>query len=211
VLAVAGITVGGVSLSSAADHTDPPAEFGGLSTPMPGAADIGDLYAWHTADSIVAVVTFSGLKGAGTTSGGYASDVVYGVHLDNDGDQSADHDIWIRFAENGDGEWGVMAQGLPGETDAVTGPVAQQLSGDTATVQAGVFDDPFFFDIAGFLGTTQNGSLTDSSGGLYFTQTDSLAGTNTNAVVLEFPRSAALDGSDTVQVWATSSRMNGGT
>ena len=211
IFAAVGLTVGGASPASAADHTDPPEEFGGLGDAMPGPADIGDLYAWHTTDSIVVVVTFNGLKAGGTTSGGYAADVVYGVHLDNDADQMADHDIWVRFAENGAGEWGVKVEGLPGETQPVMGPVAQELSGDGATVLADVFDDPFFFDITGFLNTVQNGSLTDSNDDLYFTQTDSLAGTNTNAVVLEFPQSSALDGSDTVQVWATASRMNGGT
>jgi hypothetical protein len=211
VFAVVGLVAGGSSLSEAADHTDPPDEFGGLSAPTPQPADINDLYAWHTDTSIIAVVTFNGLKGSGTISGGYAADVVYGLHFDNDADASADHDVWIRFGQNDADEWGIQVQGLPSESQPLAGPVGQSLSGDAATVQAGVFDDPFFFDIAGFNGTISNGSLTDeTTGGLYFTQTDSLAGTNTNAVVIEIPRDGVLGGTDTVQVWTTSSRMNGG-
>lgn len=210
VFAAIGLVSGGASLSEASDHTDPPDEFGGLTAATPMPADINDLYAWHTDDSIVAIVTFNGLKATGTTSGGYAADIVYGLHFDNDDDAIADHDVWIRFGQNEADEWGVQVQGIPGETSPVSGPVGQSLTGTAATVEAGVFDDPFFFDITGFTDTVSNGSLFDANDALYFTGTDALAGTNTNAVIIEIPRDDVLGGTDTVQIWSTSSRMNGG-
>lgn len=83
------------------------------------------------------------------------------------------------------------------------------------TVQAGIFDDPFFFDLTGFISTIAN--LDDPDQGpidLAFrsltgvTENDDLAGLNTMAIVVEMPAAEALaDNPDGfLQIWATTGR-----
>jgi hypothetical protein len=204
-LAVPLALIGYVGLSgeiaTAADHTDPPAEFGGLSSPAPDSADIGDLYAWHTDTDLNAIITFSGLKGPDVTEADYAQDVVYTLHIDNTGDDvEPDVQIFIRFGQDAEGNWGVMAQNIPGESAAIVGPVGQDLSGDGAMLSTGLFDDPFFFDIQGFIDTTSTGDFS-------FTGTDGLAGTNTGAIVLQIPIDQVTADESTIDVWTTTHRL----
>ena len=99
--------VAGLSLSliatevTAADHAEAP------ETMMKHAADITDFYAWHKDDGkIVAIITYASFIEAGGPPE-YDSGLVYGVHIDNDGDNEPDHDIWIRFGQNTAEAWGV--------------------------------------------------------------------------------------------------------
>ena len=126
-----------------ADHTDSPA-----ATDDP-AVDISDFYAWHTDEGrLVLVLNFAGLQDAGST-GTYDADVLYGFHVDRDADAVSDHDIWVRFGQNGAGDWGVQVTGLPGE-DAVAGAVDATWTTDGgAMVFAGPREAPFFFDFEG--------------------------------------------------------------
>ncbi len=185
----------------AADHTDPPAAF-----PAAGdAADIGDLYAWHDANAttLTVVLTFAGpLPPVADQTGTYDADVLYGIHIDNNDDDIANHDIWVRFAQNDLGEWGLQATGLPGEAGPVEGAVETELSGTSARIWAGLRDDPFFFDLEGFQDTL-------STGALAFDPTrDSFAGANVTAIVLEVPVSAAMGGNtDPLQIWATTGEI----
>jgi hypothetical protein len=204
-LAVPLALIGYVGLSgemaTAADHTDPPAEFGGLSNPTPDSADIADVYAWHTDTELNAIITFSGLKGPEVTEADYAQDVVYTLHIDNTGDDvESDVQIFIRFGQDADGNWGVQAQNIPGEPEPIVGPVDQTLSGDAAMLRTGLFDDPFFFDIQGFIETTSTGDFS-------FTGTDGLAGTNTGAIILQIPLDEVTADESTFDVWATTHRL----
>lgn len=219
----------------AADHRDAP---GTQADPF---ADLNDLYAWHTEDgTIVVVVTFNGLLAPDTAPEDiYNPDelpnVLYTVHIDNDsaplaspgdwdsqdGDTyDSEIDIHVKFGQNGLGEWGVQVENLPGADAAVVGPVDTAIDGGNGTsVQAGLFDDPFFFDLDGFLLTLSNldddTPATEADIGFASLQPktlgmphDSFAGTNTMAIVLEFPADAALGGNadNYIQVWATSGR-----
>jgi hypothetical protein len=191
--AVVGLTTG---LARAADHTDPP------DRASDSAADIADLYAWHGDGTLTTVVTFAGLTMPGDPAT-YDEDVLYGIHIDTNDDQQSDHDIWIRFGQNGDGEMGVQVSGVPGEDAPLVGPVETTLESDTGTkAYAGLRDDPFFFDLEGFMSTLDTGSLQFDS------NRDSFAGTNVTAVVVELPLEAIS--SDSFDVWATTARINGG-
>ena len=189
-LAITGLS----SLAIAADHTDSPAAAGDP------AVDIADFYAWHTDDKLVAVVTFAGLGEAGA-SATYDAETLYGIHIDTDGDNEADQDIWVKFGQNGSGDWGVQAMGIPGEDGAVVGAVEGNIEGAGGSMlYAGLREDPFFFDFEGFGDTLETGTL------MFDGERDSFAGTNVTAIVVEMDRAAAAGDADSIALWATAGR-----
>ena len=166
------------SLGFAADHVDAPA-----SKDDP-AADITDLYAWHTDDRVVVAVGFSGFSEAGT-SANYDPEVLYTIHVDNDGDGMADREVYVRFGQDDGGNWGVQVENLPGALETIVGPVESTLdAGLGLRVFAGLRDDPFFFDLDGFKMTTMTGDLSFDS------ERDSFIGTNVTMLVVEMSRDA---------------------
>lgn len=184
--------------TQAADHKDGPA------AQAKPSADIGDLYAWHKGDAgpdqmLVTVLTFNGLiPGMDAPVAVYDKDVLYTINIDNNGDITPDHQIHVRFGQNDAGDWGMQVQNLPGADDAVVvGPVGT-VNNPNGLVKAyaGIHDDPFFFDLDGFLAIGDQGTKG-------FTKTDAFAGTNTMAIVLEMPMPAVLDGGAQLKVWAT--------
>lgn len=182
------------SLGFAADHADAPA-----STDDP-AADLTDVYAWHTDDRVVVAVGFSGLAEAGIPAN-YDRDVLYTINVDNNADDIADHEVYVRFGQNEGGDWGVQVENLPGATGTIAGPVETELdAGLGLRVFAGLRDDAFFFDLDGF-------KMTAMSGDLSFDNTrDTFAGTNITLMVVEMSRDAVAGGSDNLQIWATTAR-----
>lgn len=182
----------GVAL--AADHAEAP------GTSADPAADIGDLYAWHSGESMVTVLTFNPFGAAGAEN--YDADVLYSIHIDSDGDNLPDHEIHARFGQNMAGEWGIQVVGLPGATEATTiGAAGGSIdAGGGAMIYSGVKDDPFFFDQTGFNETLATGTLA-------FTATDAVAGLNVNAIVFEFPFADVVGADGTLQVWTTTSRL----
>jgi len=209
-LVLGGLAAGALGLygafaptADAADHAEAP----GASADQ--AADIGDFYAWHTADSVVAIITYNPFMAAGGAPL-YDGDVNYVVHIDNDGDLSngSEHQIDVRFGKNGSDEWGVRATGLPGSMDALMGGVGTNIAMGDYELFAGASDDPFFFDQAGFLSTLDQGNDDGSVdfAGLGGTPVDALAGLNVMAIVVEFPSAAAAGGADTLNLWATTGR-----
>ena len=196
-LVTAGVLLAVPVTALAADHAEAPA----ASTDP--AADIADFFAWYKPDgNLVFILTVAGLTGAVADGGAatYDADVLYGLHVDSDGDALSDQDIWIRFGQNGAGAWGLQASGVPGGAD-FDGPVESAVtSAEGAQLWAGLSDDPFFFDLEGYLNTL-------STGALAFDGTrDSLAGANVTAIVLEVPAGPLLGTDGTLQTWATTSR-----
>jgi hypothetical protein len=168
------------------------------------AADLADFFAWYkpATNTLVVAVTFAPLTGA-TADGGvptYDADVLYGVHIDNDGDNIEDESIWIRFGQNTAGEWGVQVSGIPGE-DAFSGAVESAITSDAGTqLWAGLTDDPFFFDFEGFEQTLASGTLS------FDATRDSFAGLNVTSIVLEIDATSLLGSDGTLQTWATTGR-----
>ena len=181
----------------AADHNEAP---GTMADP---AADIADFYAWESGDKLVVAVTFAGLTEAGGEPT-YDPEVLYGVHIDNDGDDVSDIDIWCRFGTNlAKDMWGIQCLNVPGAADADTnGMVDMTVDGGNGTmIYAGPRDDPFFFDFEGFVDTTMTGTL-----GFDPTR-DSFATTNVTAIVIEMDAAEAAGGGTTLQTWATTGRL----
>lgn len=187
-------------LATAADHSEAP------GTQVDPAADIADLYAWHQGDELVAVLTFAGGPLAGVPTGGktqFDDEVLYTVHIDNDGDNLSDIQVHTRFGQNPGGRWGVLVENLPGaKRPRVFGPADAVFgAGGGLDVFAGSTDDPFFFDSEGFSDTLTTGTIAfDSS-------RDSFAGLNVSAIVLEMDLAAASAGSETISIWATTGRL----
>ena len=208
-------------LATAADHSDAPL------TQADEAADLSDLYAWHTdRGTLVVVLTFDALQSPGETPS-YDADTVYVIHVDNTGDQAEKQDyldnnndnesdirIQARFGQNNLEDWGVQFLGVPGADEPIVGPVETVLTSGSATVIAGRFDDPFFFDFEGYINTRTN-LLDDADpfdvafSGLTGVTVDFFAETNAMAIVVELDLATVLDENpdNFLQLWATSGTL----
>lgn len=125
--------------------------------------------------------------------------------------------INIRFSPNGaattatcvvQAEFVGGGGATPIAATALVGEVEQTITSGSVSLFAGLRDDAFFFDLAGF-----NATLT--SGALSFTGADFFANMNTPVVVVEFPTSAIgrsthaqpATGS-VIRVWGSTSRFH---
>ncbi len=184
------------------DHKDGP------SATADHAADIADLYAWHStsAGTFTAVVTFGGFGAPGAPAI-YDANALYTIHVDRSATTTFDNtpkvDINIRFGKDASGHFGVQVENLPGATAAIKGAVETTLNdGPKRKVFAGLRDDPFFFDLDGFKSTVATGAL-------HFDSThDTFAGTNVTAVVVEMDLADITVGGTLphLQLWATTAR-----
>ncbi|MFM9827854.1 MAG: DUF4331 family protein [Sphingomonas sp.] len=178
-----------------------------MDTTPDRAADIADVYAWHTATSVIVALTFAGPQPT-TSPGTYDRDVLYTVNISNGTNKAVStFPIRIRFGQDsatGPNQFGVQVTGLPGVTGGtISGPVETNLIRDGVMVRAGLFDDPFFFDLQGFRTTVSTGTLNFDRTRNFF------AGQNLTAVVIEIPRSRIQNGTNPIGVWATSARFGG--
>ena len=199
-----GLMVLNANHTYAADHTD----VGGDQAT--GAADIGDLYAWTKDDgeggkNLVVVLTFGGPLAPGAAAK-WTTDVKYTIHINNklDADAEENHAISVRFAEPTapDTRYGLHVSGLPGDT-SVEAAVGKARSGEGYQVYAGIHDDPFFFDLTGFVETATTGTIS-------FDKTrDFFAGQNTHAIIIEIPFAGVAGDDGKVRVWASTSRAEG--
>jgi hypothetical protein len=210
----------GSQVVTAADHNDAPG-----TNNMDGdyAADLTDIYAWHADGRITVVLGFQGLQAAGTEPD-YDPAVRYNIHIDNTADpllrtadfamntndNASDIDIRVKFGQNMLGEWGVQFENVPGAAGPVVGPVGETLTDGNAEMHAGLFEDPFFFDLEGFQMTLA--ALVDNAAAadvMFDNMRDGFAGTNIHAIVVEFDAADALgtNADNYLQIWATSERL----
>lgn len=169
-----------------ADHLDAPNVAGD------GQADINDLYAFQSPanpDNTVLIMTVNPAVGVFSPAT-FGADVTYAFQVDNNGDAVADLSYEATFAPAVNGTQQFSIAGPAGTVAGATGVAAT--GPGVVAVQAGLFEDPFFFDLVGF------------NNGFAFTGDDFFAGLDVSAIVLEVP-SADL-GATNVGVWATTSR-----
>jgi len=186
-----GMTLPATAL--AADHAEAP------NTQYDPAADIADYYVWHEGGQIQAVLTYNPFMIPGDDAV-YDAGVVYTLHFDVDGDAVSDHDIDIRFGQASSGNWGVQVSDLPGASAPVRGQVETVIAAPGGQVFAGMRDDPFFFNLAGFLDTLATGTLS-------FDGTDDVAGVNVMTIAIQFDAGSLLGTDTDFQSWATSGRL----
>jgi hypothetical protein len=178
---------GPVSLTGAADHRDAPLLLGTGQ----GASDINDVYVFQSPSNpantvlIMTVNPFAGTLSERT----FDPAVEYQLLIDNTGDAMPDVTYTTTFTPAVG-----LAQTLTTTRKGV--PVATGITGTNVTLGAGgmahaaLFEDPFFFDLAGF------------NNGFNFTGADTFAGADISAIVLEVP-SAQLNGANSnIGVWA---------
>jgi hypothetical protein len=234
--------------AAAADHNDPvrvQATGADLGDP---AADIADIFAFYKGPqgrptSVVLALTWRTDPAYERT---FDPTVRYGIHVDNDDDRvawiadraRADYDIWAWFAKNASGQWGVKVENVPGTNGPITGLVGKTIARDGVRIMAGLFDDPFFFDLDGFfnglsvaLGNAGGNPSQPSLDGLPYTvrpsdpnraprpfgfvaSNDGFGKTNVHAIVIEVAADKIVLGPPgqhkELHVWATTSRRKGG-
>lgn len=193
--------------SDAADHLDPPARTDPAFDGTPdSASDIADVYAFHDANRVVMIVTFAG-PGAPTSPATYDPNVRYRINVSNAGSRTTtEFPIDVQFGRDtavAGSPFGVRVRGIPGVTGDITGPVESTISRDGVRVRAGLFDDPFFFDLQGFRETQSSGTLS------FRNNRDFFAGTNLTAVVIEIPRARLANGTNPLDIWAETARLGG--
>ena len=195
---LAGIAISGTP-STAADHLEAPL------VQQDGRTDINDIYAFQSptdADYTVLIMTVNPLAGVLSPTT-FDPEAKYVFQIDNDGNAKHDEKIQVRFGKvKADGSQPVKIGGAAGKANGSTGEVIDLDDGGRAYV--GTFDDPFFFDLSGFLGTVE-GQGEDMLGQ---DPTDFFSDLNTLGIVIELPDDALNDG-EAIGVWATTSRKEG--
>ncbi len=189
--------------ASAADHLDAP----GLTPPGGDTRlDITDVYVFQSPANpentvmIMAVNPLAGVLNDGTFRAG---DALYAFKIDNDGDAKEDVTYRIKFSRPDDAlQQRVMLArdgGVDKDLDGrMRNPIVKGKTGEIIPLPgggmlfAGVMDDPFFFDLNGFL------ELNFCAPGE--TRPNFFTGLNVSAIVLEVP-SASL-GSSNIGLWA---------
>jgi hypothetical protein len=199
---------GTAQFAPSADHLDPPTRTDPAMDSTPDIpADIADVYAWHTDTSVIIALTFAGPQPTNQPAR-YDRDVLYTINIANGPNKTVPTiPITVRFGQDtaaGPNQFGVQVSGLPQVvTGTITGPVETTLSRDGVTVRAGLFDDPFFFDLQGFRTTVSTGTLSFDRNRNFF------AGQNLTAVVIEIPRERIQVGNNPIGIWATTARFGG--
>ncbi len=183
--------------AGAADHLDAP----GLTPPGGDTRlDINDVYAFQSpanSANTVLIMTVNPLAGV-LNDGTFHPGASYDFKIDTHGDAKEDLTYKVTFSGSS-GVQGVMLRRVPASGASAVlarGQTGQDIGvAGGGMLRAGVFDDPFFFDLVGFL------SVNFCAPGTNFFQ-----GLNVSAIVLEVP-SASL-GPSNIGVWART-ELNG--
>ena len=206
----------GPSTAGAADHLDAP----GLTPPGGDLRlDLTDIYAFRSGPGkTVLVMNVNGLTKAGvqaTFASGLPSVAAtkragYVLNVDNNGDARPDVVLRATFGApvaNGTQAVSVTRNGkalVSGRTSAFG--KATIASGGGARLFAGMRDDPFFFDLDGFINilSTKAG---ESFLGCTAPRNDKFAGSNVSSIAIELPSSLLTrKGSSMIGVWAATMR-----
>lgn len=205
---VLGATGSTGTAALAADHLDAP----GLTPPGGDAAlDITDVYAFASPDCddcTVLIMAVNGLTAPGVDVA-FDSEAHYRFRVDNNGNAVQDFNFDVRFSKvrrDGTQRFSVRMRGdtgrktLIGKGSGRTTPVGEEakvINGkEGLRAFAGMRDDPFFFDLPGFVAL--DFCATDPAA-------DTFAGSNVAAIVLEVPNSLIGPG-PALAVWGTTSK-----
>jgi Domain of unknown function (DUF4331) len=210
---LAAVLNGGPSSADAADHLDAP----GLTPPGGDVRlDLTDIYAFRPrAGRTALVLNVNGFSkpgqqatfATGIPSVAATKRVSYNLRVDNNGDARQDVVLAVTFGKpnkQGVQKLQVRRNGkliLNGKTSAFGRMVVNNGKGVRAF--AGMRDDPFFFDLQGFL------NILSSEPGKSFLgckapRPDAFAGSNVSSIVLDLKTSLLTrSGSSKIGVWAT--------
>lgn len=209
--ALAAFVGGGPGTSAAADHVDAP----GLTPPGGNLQlDITDVYAFRARNgNTVLAMAVNGLTApgkrpvfaSGAPSVARTQAVTYWLRVDNDGDAVPDVRLGVSFSKpnaNGVQTMTVTRNGVRLVTGRTSlGKAIAMNRAGAVRAYAGLRDDPFFFDLDGFV------NILSSEPGKSFLgctapRTDFFARRNVSAIVLELPaRLLTRSGSSQIGVW----------
>ena len=200
------LSLGLVPTIDAADHLDGP----GVANN--GAADITDLYAFSTANGQKTVFVLNVNPGAGVLAQSgttFGPGVQYKIKVDTNGDYKPDVTYMAKFGSPNN--MGVQSIKLYRNGHLVSNGWT---GGDTllsggGKLTAGLFDDPFFFDLDAF-----KGQVLGSGNGRTFcdvNQTDFFLGLNVSSIILKVPNSELGGSNKNIGVWATTEACAGAT
>jgi len=193
-----------------ADHIDAPDV---TST----TADITDYYAFQSKennDNIVFVASIQGLLSPGSTdAASFDENVLIEFNIDTDSDNVEDMVIQLIPRDGKMYAFGPFAPSITGASSSINsnndplwvditqyGSAANIGTKNGMKLFAGPRDDPFFFDLGAY-----SNVLAGTASGFSDPGTDTFAGTNVMAVVIEIPKSS-LNGNDSVNTWVTTKR-----
>ncbi|MBN8615548.1 MAG: hypothetical protein J0L92_33440 [Deltaproteobacteria bacterium] len=197
----------------AADHLDPPAR---TNPDVAGAdadrnADIADVYAWVRGEGAARTAVFAlSFAGPNVAAAGQEvpcdSDVVYQIHIDNNGDTMGGVEptstIEMRLGEDDRGTCFYRITGVPGAgANPIVGAVGHTRRVGTTMAHVGLRADAFFFDLVGFRETLMTATLAFES------DRDFFALKNTSVMVVEVPILGVSPTDGSYRVWATTSRF----
>lgn len=212
----------GPTQAGAADHLDAP----GLTPPGGDLrTDITDVYAYRNGANTVLVMNVNGLTAAGKQATFARSipavaetkAVAYYLRVDNNGDAVSDVNLRVEFGKprgsNNVQRFTVSRNGKQLLTGS-TSPFGQAkvYTGSGVKAFAGMRDDPFFFDLNGFINILAAIDSDPSNNAQSFigctgSRKDTFAGSNVSSIVLEVPSSTLTSGaSSNIGVWATTTR-----
>ena len=195
------------------DHADAPAVNG-------STADISDFYAFAGQNGMVFIATLQGpLSPSATETAAFDENVMIEFNIDNDGDYIEDLVIQALPGTRGKTKrvwfFGPVAPSETGKSSTVMldaeyqGAVDITAYGEEANIEinakgmkffAGPRDDPYFFDQTRF-----DAILGGTASGFHPIGTDSYAGKNVMAIVIEVPTSL-LGGTGVLNCWVESKR-----
>lgn len=195
------------SLASAADHKEAP-----LIADDP-AADINDVYAFPNPNDptrFCLAMTVNPLTDPEQNgNANFSPTVRYRFEIDFNNDGRSERSVFVTFSKV-ENNAQTMRIDLAGTADDFTAPVQLGSSAPTApepvvttsptgiSAFAGVRDDPFFFDLAGF-NRFRAGTGT-------FSGRDAFAGANCSILALEIPLQTLTGGLKSFQVWGATDR-----
>lgn len=225
-LAVAGLVAAigvGPALVSGADHLDAP------TVKTDKRIDITDIYVARRGTSrTTLILNVNPLTSpAGARTAAFRPSALYELKIDTDRNAIADVAYRIRFGSAvplADGAvrqsfeirratgasartnvWAGTRIAIGTTTAAGRAPRVATLAGGGAAF-AGVRDDPFFFDLVGFTHFKERllaGSTNEADLFSGFSGTDTFAGTDVSAIVLDVPNSAIGGSGRNIGVWGT--------
>jgi hypothetical protein len=220
-LGVIGSMIMGVSLmpfsGQAADHGDSP------QVKTDRTADITDIYAFRSpenSNNLVAVINVNPYAPGSAPTNLFSEEVKYQLHVDKDNALSTDEaTVTITFSGNPQ-KWkieGLTASAITGDVTPIGDSSPNIYSQDGIKVFCGPRDDPFFFDLTGFLNFLSGPFVPISGNGLRpsgQTPSDTFAGSNVASIVMEFPivavTGAANASTGTIRVWASTAKAQSG-
>lgn len=190
---------------NAADHFDPPGRTDPLVDSNPDLpADIADVYAWHRDGRLNLAVTFAG-PNVNTAPAFYDRNVLYKLNISTaPPDDTPEITMRVRFAPGQRAnEFGMRIEGVPGVTGNIEGPVESTLTKDGVMAKAGLFDDPFTFDLQGFREIRSSGQVRFNNTRDFFDKQ------NDTGFVISLPQSRVANGTGVIKVWSTTGRIGG--